>query len=613
MGNFRSQQRSHRSKRAFNSRQTRSSKKPVARNGISDRSSGAAGGRGNRKPSPLPKFRLLMVWAVLVGGMLGLSWKIYQLQIVQAAELKQKARLQQTVNIRPYIPRRSIIDSEDNILATDRLEYILYVHPIQFKLPQAEVAAKLSSILADKTPQELMERFKQRKTGIPVARRLGEGVAKQIQGLRLDGVEVNETYRRFYPQEQMMADVVGFVDHERRGQAGVELSQEKLLQRDLQSLYVQRTALGAILPNSLPPDFFKSNDWRVQLTVDMRLQRAARSALQQQLQKFKAKRGAVIVMDVTDGSLLSLVCEPTFDPNEFYKSKVELLKNWTVSDLYEPGSTFKPINVALALEAGVIQPNTVIHDSGLVTVDGWPIKNASKTGNGSINIARILQTSSNVAMVHMMRRLKKEDYYNRLQKLEISQKTGIDLPGEVRGRLKSKEVFTERSIEVATASFGQGFSLTPMKLVQLHGALANGGNLVTPHLVKGLVDVEGNLHWKPNYQTKQVISPKVSKQVVELMETVVDKGSGKAAKTEGYYIGGKTGTAQKAGPRGGYLPNAKITSFVSILPVESPKYVILVVVDEPQGANTYGSTVAAPVAKLVIDALISLKGIPPAK
>lgn len=602
-----------RSNRSKNTRQTRSAKKSVPKNRITRRSPNASRGRGKPKPPPLPKFRLLLVWAVLVSGMLGLAWKAYQLQIVQAEELKQKARLQQTVNIRPYIPRRSIIDSEGNILATDRLEYILYVHPIQFKLPQAEVAAKLSSVLENRTPQELMERFKQRKTGIPVARRLTEGVAKQIQGLGLDGVEVNETYRRFYPQEKMMADVVGFVDHERQGQAGVELSQEKLLQRDLESLYVQRTALGAILPNSLPQDLLKSNDWRVQLTVDMRLQRAARAALQQQVQKFNAKRGAVIVMDATDGSIVSLVCEPTFDPNEFYESSIELLKNWTVSDLYEPGSTFKPINVALALEAGVIQPNTVIHDSGLVTVDGWPIKNASKMGNGSINIAEILQTSSNVAMVHMMRRLKKEDYYNRLQQLNINQKTGIDLPGEVAGRLKSKEVFTERSIEVATASFGQGFSLTPMKLVQLQGALANGGKLVTPHLVKGLVDTEGTLHWQPDYPTKQIIDPEVSQTVVELMETVVAQGSGEPAKTEGYRIGGKTGTAQKAGPRGGYLPNAKITSFVSILPVESPRYVVLVVVDEPKGANTYGSTVAAPVAKLVMDALISLKGIPPAK
>ncbi|GBF87133.1 peptidoglycan glycosyltransferase [Aphanothece sacrum FPU3] len=545
--------------------------------------------------------------------MMGLSWKLYQLQIVQGAELQKKARSQQTVNLRPYIPRRSIIDSQGNVLASDHLEYILYVHPIQLKLPKEEIAAKLSEILENQTPQQLLERFKERKTGVVIARGLPEGVTQRLRKLKLDGVELNEAYARFYPQEQMAADIIGYVDGDRHGQAGMELSQENLLERDLTSLYVRRTALGEIMPAFLPEDLLKSNDWQVQLTLDMRLQRAARSALQQQLKKFNAKRGAVIVMDSSDGSLLSLVCEPTFNPNQFYKSKVELFKNWTVSDLYEPGSTFKPINVALALEAGVIEPNSVFNDSGLVTVDGWKIYNASKAGNGNINVAKVLQVSSNVAMVQMMRRLSREDYYNRLQKLKLNQKTGIDLPGEASGHLKSKDVFTSQGIEQATTSFGQGFSLTPMKLVQLHGALANGGKLVTPHLVRGLVDVDGNLHWKPNHETHSIFPPKVTQQVVNMMETVVNSGSGEVSKIPGYRIGGKTGTAQKAGPRGGYLPNAKITSFVAILPVQSPRYVVLVVVDEPKGGNTFGSTVAAPVAKLVMDALISLKGLPPSK
>ncbi len=567
----------------------------------------------SKKPATLPQFRLLLVWGVLVSAMIGLGGKLYQLQIVQAPDLQKKARSQQIVNISPYIPRRSIIDSQGNVLATDRLAHILYVHPIQFKTTQEDVANQLSPILENQTPQQLIERFKERNTGIQIARGLTEGQAAKIKKLRLDGVDVNESYTRFYPQEKMVSEVIGYVDSYRQGQAGIERSQEKLLERELLSLNVRRTALGEIVPAFLPENLLKSNDLRVQLTLDLRIQRAARVALQQQLKKFNAKRGAVIIMDATDGSLVSLVCEPTFDPNQYYKSRMELFKNWTVTDLYEPGSTFKPINVALALTAGVIQPNTVIYDSGVVKVDGWNIYNATKTGNGAINIARILQTSSNIAMVHMMRRLSRQDYYERLQQLQINQKTGIDLPGEVQGYLKSEEIFTRRGIELATASFGQGFSLTPIKLVQLHGALANGGKLVTPHLVRGLVDVDGHLHWKPKHEVEEILSPQVSQQVVDLMETVVTDGSGKVSQISGYRIGGKTGTAQKAGPRGGYLPNAKITSFVAILPVDKPRYVVLAVVDEPQGANTYGSTVAAPIAKEVIEALISLKGIPPSK
>ncbi|WP_119260423.1 peptidoglycan D,D-transpeptidase FtsI family protein [cyanobacterium endosymbiont of Rhopalodia gibberula] len=568
---------------------------------------------GSKKRTALPQLRLLLVWGVLIGAMIGLGVKLYQLQIVQAPELQKKARSQQTVNLRPYIPRRSIIDSQGTVLATDRLAHILYVHPIQFKITKEEIAAKLSPILEDKTPQQLIERFKQRDTGIPIARGLTEGQAARIEKLRLDGVELNESYIRFYPQEKMVSEVIGYVDSDRNGQAGIERSQEKLLERDLLSLYVRRTALGEIVPAFLPQDLLKSNDLRVQLTLDMRIQRAARVALQQQLNKFNAKRGAVIIMDSTDGSLISLVCEPTFDPNKYYKSRIELFKNWTVTDLYEPGSTFKPINVALALTAGVIQPNTIIYDSGAVQVDGWNIYNATRTGHGAINIAQILQTSSNVAMVHMMRRLSRKDYYQGLQQLQVNKKTGIDLPGEVSGYLKSEEIFTKRGIEVATASFGQGLSLTPIKLVQLHGALANGGKLVTPHIVRGLVDVDGHLHWKPKHKVTQIMSPHVSRQVAEMMETVVTDGSGKASQILGYRIGGKTGTAQKAGPGGGYLPSAKITSFVAILPVDNPRYVVMTVVDEPQGANTYGSTVAAPIAKKVIEALIFLKGIPPSQ
>ncbi|HAC65957.1 MAG TPA: cell division protein FtsI, partial [Cyanothece sp. UBA12306] len=560
-----------------------SSRKPAAYS----RGSKGSARPGQPKLSPLPQFRLLLVWAVLAAGIIGLGYKLYQLQIVQFKELKEKARSQQAVNLRPYIPRRSITDSQGNVLATDRLEHILYVHPIQFKKSKEEIAAILAPVLENKTPQELIERFNQRKTGIPIARNLTEGQADRIKKLRLDGVELNETYARFYPQDNMAAEIIGYVDSDRRGQAGIELSQEKLLERDLLSLYVRRTALGEIIPAYLPDNLLKSNDLQVQLTIDLRLQQAVRLALKQQLNKFKAKRGAVIIMDATDGSLVSLVCEPTFDPNQYYKSSVELFKNWTVSDLYEPGSTFKPINIALALEAGVIQPNTVIYDSGAVTVDGWNIFNATKTGNGAINIARILQTSSNIAMVHIMRRLSRKDYYQRLKKLEINQKTQIDLPGEVTGHLKSEKIFTERGIELATTSFGQGFSLTPMKLVQLHGALANGGKLVTPHLVRGLVDIKGNLHWQPKHEVKQILDPKVSRQVIDMMETVVDHGSGKASIIPNYRIGGKTGTAQKAGPRGGYLPNAKITSFVAILPIDTPRYVVLAVVDEPQGSNTY--------------------------
>lgn len=564
-------------------------------------------------PTKLPKFRLLLVWGVMVAGCVGLGWRLYQLQIVRADELRQKARQQQVINVRPYIPRRAIVDSQGNVLATSRLTYSLFVHPQLFESPKEKVATKLAQSLGDTTEQNLLEQFRRQKTGILLSASLTEDIAEKIKKLNFNGIDVQESYSRFYPQQEMAAEAVGYVDREDKGQAGVESSQQPLLERSSTSFSLRSSRDGTIVPAYLPKNLLNFDHLQLQLTIDLRLQRVARSALKQQLRKYHAKRGAVIVMDATDGSLVTLVCEPIFNPNQYHRSQVELFKNWTVADRYEPGSTFKPINIAIALERGAIEPNSRFYDSGSITVDGWEIYNATREKFGSLSIAEVLQTSSNIAMIQIMNRLSRKDYYKNLQKLELGKRVGIDLPGEVAGSLKSESEFSAKAIEAATASFGQGFSLTPIKLVQLHGALANGGKLVTPHVVRGLVDAKGHLHWQPSFKTHRIFSPKTSREVVEMMETVVTDGTGKPARIPGYRIAGKTGTAQKAGASGGYIPGAKITSFVGIFPVESPRYVILVVVDEPKGENTFGSTVAAPVAKLVMEALISLKGMPPSQ
>jgi cell division protein FtsI (penicillin-binding protein 3) len=210
-----------------------------------------------------------------------------------------------------------------------------------------------------------------------------------------------------------------------------------------------------------------------------------------------------------------------------------------------------------------------------------------------------------------MQKISRLKYYQRLEELGLNRLMGLDLPFEATGYLKPKEIFTARNIEPAVSAFGQGFSLTPLKLVQLHAALANGGKLVTPHVVQGLVNAEGKLESVPKRESKQIFQESSANSVVKMMRSVVDNGTGKVAQIDGYPIGGKTGTAQKHDGRGRYQANAKITSFISILPTDEPRYVVFAVVDEPKGANTYGSTVAAPVVKEVMNAIIRLKGIPP--
>ncbi len=556
--------------------------------------------------------RLLLVWGVLFAAVIGLGVQLYRLQILQGAELSSKAKKQQVVSLQPFIPRRPVVDKSNNVLAIDRPVYTLYAHPKLFKKPPKAVAQLLSSLL-NRPTLELVNQFSTRPTGIRVAPVLAEDVAKKIAKLRVDGLELIEQYSRFYPQQDLVGDVVGYVNLDRSGQAGVEYSQQKWLERSVGAVKLNRRGDGALMSDRLPPGFLHVDDLRLQLTIDTRLQRASRLRLKEQLQKFGAKRGSVIVMDARNGAILTMVSYPSYDPNAYAKADFKLFKNWALSDLYEPGSTFKPINVAIALESGVIQPDTVFGDPDVIKVGGWPIKNAEKESNYSLSVAGILQYSSNVGMVQIMQRMKPVDYYKWLQKLNLNKPVGIDLPFEATGQIKDRHQFTTYPIEPATTSFGQGFSLTPIKLVQLHAALANGGKLVTPHVVSGLVDAKGESHWQPTLPpSRQLFSPKTTQQVVKMMEKVVKEGTGKAAQIPGYRLAGKTGTAQKASPTGGYYSGAKITSFVSIFPVESPRYVVLAVVDEPKGI-AFGSTTAAPVVKSVIESLIAIERIPPSQ
>ncbi|OUL25268.1 cell division protein FtsI [Nostoc sp. RF31YmG] len=555
--------------------------------------------------------RLFIAWAVLIAAGFGLGINLYQLQIVRGAKLTEKARNQQMVNLRPFMPRRPVIDRSNNLLAIDRPVYTVFAHPKLFDKSNEEIAKRLAPFL-DKDAAELVKTFESKKTGITLAPALPEEIADRIIALHLNGFEFIQKYARFYPQDDLAADVVGYVNLDRRGQAGVEYSQEKLLERSVKTVRLSRSGNGALMPDHAPEGFLHFDDLQLQLTIDSRLQRAARSALKQQMEKFGAKRGAVIVMDASDGSLLALVSQPTYDPNQYSKAKIELFKNWTVADLYEPGSTFKPLNVAIALENGVIRPDDLFNDPGAIKVADRIIKNAENKSYGQINIAQILQHSSNIGMVQIIQRLQPNVYYNWLERLGLGQTVDTDLPFEVGSRLKSQEEFISSPIEPATTSFGQGFSLTPLQLVQMHGALANGGKLVTPHVVRGLIDSKGQMHYSPNRPIpRQIFSSTTTQRVVEMMETVVAEGTGKVAQIPGYRIAGKTGTAQKASASGGYIAGARITSFVGILPVESPRYVVLALVDEPKGENAYGSTVAAPIVKAVMEALIPIEQIPP--
>ena len=566
---------------------------------------------------PVPAGRMRSVFALLCLGLVGLMGRMAWLQVFQASELEARARSVQSQCTKPLGTRRPLVDRTGRLVALDEERYRLWLHPRYFNLPgdaptlirpPADVAARLAPLLA-LTEAEILKRIGDRPSGIKLVEGLDPETASTIRSAGISGVDLESYPHRIYPQGDLFANVVGFLNQDREPQAGLEQSRHNDLQRHEQARSLRRGADGTPLPDNLDAGVFFGDDLRLQLTLDARLQAIAAKALAAQIKTWKAQKGVAIVMDVTNGELLALASVPTYDPNSYWSFPAGRFREWSVQDLYEPGSTFKPINLALALQENAIQTNGRVQDSGSVTIGGWPINNHDRRANGLIDFATVLQVSSNVGMVQAMRKLPSSTYWDWLSRLGLDARPDTDLPGAIAGQLKTKEQFTTQPIEPATASFGQGFSLTPLKLVQLHALLANGGRLVSPHITRGLR--AGDALAPPgSRQGKPLLKPEVTRTVMAWMESVVEQGSGRGVRTPGYRIGGKTGTAQKA-LNGVYVPGALICSFVAALPVDDPQYVVLVVVDEPQGDNAYGSTVALPVAKSIIDGLLVIEKIPP--
>ena len=568
---------------------------------------------------PLPSHRLVAVYLLLCLGLAGLAVRLAWLQVIDTANLQSRARAIQTQSREPLGKRRTIVDRNGRLVALDEERFTLWAHPRYFNLPgddpqkvrkPDEVAARLATVLAV-PPDSLLQTMAGRPSGVKLRSDIDPETAARIRQLGISGLDLEAYPQRIYPQGSLFANVVGFLNLERAPQAGLEQSRDRDLQRQESTVTMRRGADGTPLPEGLSAGALYGDDLRLQLTLDARLQQVAQQALANQVKKWSAKRAAALVMDVRNGEMLALASYPTYDPNQFWKFDPGLFREWSVQDLYEPGSTFKPINLAIALQEKAIDPDGSVYDSGQLSIGGWPIFNANRQGNGQIDYPTVLEVSSNVGMVNAMAKVKRDRFWYWLNAIGIDARPDTDLPGAVAGQLKSRSLFTGHAIEPAVAAFGQGFSLTPLKLAQLHAMLANGGRLVSPHITRGLRSGDA-LAGSPTAAGLQLLDPAVTRTVMGWMEQTVARSDSLGIKVPGYRIGGKTGTAQKA-DRGVYIPGALITSFVGHLPIEDPRYVVLVVVDEPKGGNTYGSTVAAPVARQIIDALLVLEKIPPSK
>ena len=559
----------------------------------------------------LDKRRLKAVYVFSLLLILGLFGRIVNLQVINSALLQAKANAMQIQRTNALNERRSIVDRNNRLIAYDKKLFRLWAHPQYFSFPGdnttqrrsiEEVANKLALVL-DINEEIILSKFIDDVTGVELFDYLTEEEAQEIRSLYISGLDLEEYSQRLYPQGNIFSNIVGFVNDENYGSSGLELHLDNIIRVFRDSRILNEGADGTPLPDVSGPDDFVNDDRNIVLTIDSRLQKIAFEALSRQVEEWSAEKGFAIVMNVNNGEILSLVSVPSYDPNRFWEYDQNDFKGWYTLDLFEPGSTFKPINLALALEENIIDKDGLVEDIGKIYVGGWMIANWDELGNGLINYPEVLQFSSNVGMVKIMSALDPSTYWELLNKLGINEAIQTDVFESTPGYLKPKDIFLNQPIEQAVASFGQGFSISPLKLAQLHAALANGGNEVIPHITYEFKNEINNI------DKERYFSAEVSQTILEWMESVVNEGTGIGAAIEGYRIGGKTGTSQKA--INGIYTDKKTVSFVANLPVDNPKYLVLVVIDEPNKPYAYGSTVAVPVAKEIIESLIVLEEIPP--
>ena len=559
----------------------------------------------------LDKRRLKAVYVFSLLLILGLFGRIVNLQVINSALLQAKANAMQIQRTNALNERRSIVDRNNRLIAYDKKLFRLWAHPQYFSFPGdnttqrrsiEEVATKLALVL-DINEEIILSKFIDDVTGVELFDYLTEEEAQEIRSLYISGLDLEEYSQRLYPQGNIFSNIVGFVNDENYGSSGLELHLDNIIRVFRDSRILNEGADGTPLPDVSGPDDFVNDDRNIVLTIDSRLQKIAFEALSRQVEEWSAEKGFAIVMNVNNGEILSLVSVPSYDPNRFWEYDQNDFKGWYTLDLFEPGSTFKPINLALALEENIIDKDGLVEDIGKIYVGGWMIANWDELGNGLINYPEVLQFSSNVGMVKIMSALDPSTYWELLNKLGINEAIQTDVFESTPGYLKPKDIFLNQPIEQAVASFGQGFSISPLKLAQLHAALANGGNEVIPHITYEFKNEINNI------DKERYFSAEVSQTILEWMESVVNEGTGIGAAIEGYRIGGKTGTSQKA--INGIYTDKKTVSFVANLPLDNPKYLVLVVIDEPNKPYAYGSTVAVPVAKEIIESLIVLEEIPP--
>ena len=546
---------------------------------------------------------LFLVVTLVVGG------RAFQLQVLQGDRLM---RLGQRQHLKEWIvlPKRgAVIDRAGEPLALSLESQSVYARPHRIQNVD-NVSRKLAGVLNLRVA-EVKQKITAAKPFVWIKRQITSPEAEKIQVLNIDGIGMFYEPTRHYPQGQLAGQVIGFVGRDSEGLEGLELKYNDYIRGEAGSSVTERDALGrrvliqGVEGLQIPP----GSD--IHLTLDTAIQHIAEKELEAAILKYRAKAGVAIIVDPFTGEVLALANYPSFDPNLYNKQSADQRRNRAVADSYEPGSTFKTILAAAALEEDVVGKEDLFYcEMGKYPYAGKIIHDTHPYG--WLSFSKILQVSSNIGFTKVAEKLKKDRYFKYIEKFGFGRSTGIDVPGEVPGLLRKAESWS--AIDLATHAFGQGISATPMQMVMAYAAIANGGFLMRPYITHRVISPQGEvvLENQPHV-VRRVVSEKTAKQLASMLSQVTTEGgTGAMANIEGFEVAGKTGTAQKADPVHGGYSNKRVGSFVGFVPANNPRLVALVLIDEPEG-SVYGGVVAAPVFRNIAQGALRRMMVAPQK
>lgn len=564
----------------------------------------------NRPQSVKVKMRIAFIALFYLGLFAVMTARGYQLQLFNGEELGKRAERQLTKKISFPPIRGKILDRNGVELATNRDVASIFAQPSRISDVGA-VAKALSKIIGEDSAS-IRAKLADKSSFVWIKRSLSIEQGDIITALDMKGVGIIKETRRYYPNMELAGHLIGFAGVDSQGLEGIELKYNDYIKGTSGYFLAERDALGRnIYPEGVNiKDSSSGSD--VILTIDRTVQHITERELGAAVNKFDAKGGLAIVMDPKTGEILSMAVQPAFNPNSFENYNPGRWRNRVLTDTFEPGSTFKIFLAAAAIDSGKVNSKDIFYcENGRVRVYNKYIHDTKKYG--WLSMENILRVSSNIGAYKIGEKLGKDQYYRYISGFGFGEKTGIALPGEASGNLRSSKSLSP--IGYANLSFGQGISVTALQLVSAISAVANGGHIMKPHVVKKIVDREGKTQIS-NYplRVRRVISDDTAKEISLMLERVVSsEGTGMRGALEKYRVAGKTGTSQKYDNKlKAYSKEKYTSSFIGFLPADNPKLSILVILDEPQ-KSYYGGTVAAPVFKKIAEQTLAYMRVTPLK